>query len=188
MSTAKAILKAADFLFGRDGYAATGVLALAEEAGVTKRTLYKHFGSKDGLFLAWLQLRDQNSFALVFEAAEAIADTPKDRILQVFGNLGLLAGQETYFGCPFSRAILDFSGATDHDAQQAALHHKGKIAEWFEAQLTACGKPASAETVETLLVLYEGVLMRIAASRSSDPSKAARRAVEMLLKEAPHDD
>lgn len=38
-------------LFGLRGYGSTSVRELVEAAGVTKPTLYYHFGSKEGLFL-----------------------------------------------------------------------------------------------------------------------------------------
>src|ERR1700710_3136029 len=49
------ILDAAARCFYRDGIWATGVDALAADAGVSKRTLYNHFGSKDGVIAAYLR-------------------------------------------------------------------------------------------------------------------------------------
>lgn len=39
-------------LFARDGYSRASVDAIAEQAGVSTRTLYNHFGDKAGLFRA----------------------------------------------------------------------------------------------------------------------------------------
>ncbi|MFG1923467.1 TetR/AcrR family transcriptional regulator [Cryptosporangium sp. NPDC048952] len=50
-----AITRAARIVFGRDGYARAGVDAIATEAGVSSRTLYKHFVSKDVLFASVLE-------------------------------------------------------------------------------------------------------------------------------------
>ena len=47
---AAAILKAAKELFLRDGYSDTSMDAVALEAGVSKRTVYGHFGNKEDLF------------------------------------------------------------------------------------------------------------------------------------------
>lgn len=46
------ILDAARAMFLRDGYAATTLEAVAAGAGVSKMTLYRHFGSKEVLFEA----------------------------------------------------------------------------------------------------------------------------------------
>lgn len=45
-----AILRAARLVFGRDGYARTTIDAIAGEAGVSTRTIYNHFASKEELF------------------------------------------------------------------------------------------------------------------------------------------
>lgn len=48
--TRRAILTAATRCFGTHGYANVSMEAIAEDAGVTKPTVYAHFGSKEGLF------------------------------------------------------------------------------------------------------------------------------------------
>lgn len=47
-----AIVQAALRLFLRDGFARTSVDAIADEAGVSKRTIYNHYGDKENLFLS----------------------------------------------------------------------------------------------------------------------------------------
>jgi AcrR family transcriptional regulator len=47
-----AIARAAVTLFASDGYERTSVDAIATEAGVSKRTVYSHFGDKESLFLS----------------------------------------------------------------------------------------------------------------------------------------
>jgi AcrR family transcriptional regulator len=49
------IRRAALTLFVRDGYERTSVDAIAAEAGVSKRTVYNHFGDKENLFLSVVQ-------------------------------------------------------------------------------------------------------------------------------------
>jgi TetR/AcrR family transcriptional regulator, mexJK operon transcriptional repressor len=60
-----AIAAAALVLFARDGYERTSVDAIAAEAGVSKRTIYSHYGDKESLFL--LVLHETN-------------DTMRDRV------------------------------------------------------------------------------------------------------------
>src|SRR5215471_1787973 len=50
-----AIAAAALVLFARDGYERTSVDAIAAEAGVSKRTVYSHYGDKENLFLQVLR-------------------------------------------------------------------------------------------------------------------------------------
>ncbi len=50
------LLKAATRLFATKGYAATSVRDIVSTAGITAPSLYHHFGSKEGLFLAILRV------------------------------------------------------------------------------------------------------------------------------------
>src|SRR3954454_14613616 len=56
-ATRRAILEAAEQLFGRDGYPATTMEAIAAEAGVSLKTAYLPFSTKSGLLRALWDLR-----------------------------------------------------------------------------------------------------------------------------------
>src|SRR5688572_29540702 len=56
-TAAERILSAADRLFYAQGIRAVGVDTVAAEAGVSKRTLYNHYPSKDALIAAYLTAR-----------------------------------------------------------------------------------------------------------------------------------
>ncbi len=49
------LLQVATDLFVAKGYASTSVREIVEAAGVTKPTLYYHFESKEGIFLALMR-------------------------------------------------------------------------------------------------------------------------------------
>jgi AcrR family transcriptional regulator len=55
--TRRAILEAADGLFVKDGYPATTMEAIAEQAGVSLKTVYLPFATKSGLLRALWDLR-----------------------------------------------------------------------------------------------------------------------------------
>lgn len=77
------ILRAAMERFGREGYDAARIEDVAADAGVTKPIVYRHFGSKKGLYLAVLArhradlptfLADLPSDATLEELARSILD------------------------------------------------------------------------------------------------------------------
>ncbi len=68
------ILAAATTHFARRGYQGTDLQELADELGVGKGTLYRHFGSKEGLFLAAADRAIGGLFAYVAEASAAVSD------------------------------------------------------------------------------------------------------------------
>ncbi|WP_410585918.1 TetR/AcrR family transcriptional regulator [Amycolatopsis sp. lyj-23] len=51
----RAILDAAIVVFVREGYTRAGVDVIASEAGLSKQTIYNHFGDKERLFLATVE-------------------------------------------------------------------------------------------------------------------------------------
>src|ERR1700733_9420845 len=51
------ILTAVDRLFYAQGIKSVGVDAIAAELGISKKTLYRHFPSKDDLVISYLQRR-----------------------------------------------------------------------------------------------------------------------------------
>jgi AcrR family transcriptional regulator len=182
MTKNDAILTAADQLFSQYGYGLTGVDALAAAAGVTKRTLYKQFGSKEGLFVAWLRLRDERTRAGLMRAVEGISDQPKGQLLALFSILATFADNPDFYGCPFSRALIEFGSAQAANAGRlVAAEHKAALAAWFSNRLEEAGIADVAEICEEISTLYEGTLMRIAMTRKPDAAIAARRILELRM-------
>ncbi|MFD0541572.1 TetR/AcrR family transcriptional regulator [Actinomadura luteofluorescens] len=56
---ARRVLQTASELFYERGIGSVGMELIAAEAGVTKKTVYDRFGSKDALILAYLRARDE---------------------------------------------------------------------------------------------------------------------------------
>ena len=52
-----AILEAAKQLFAREGFAGVSMDKIAAEAGVSKLTVYSHFGDKEALFAAAIRAK-----------------------------------------------------------------------------------------------------------------------------------
>jgi AcrR family transcriptional regulator len=73
------ILESADRLFYLRGIRAVGVDTIAAEIGISKRTLYNHFPSKDELIAAYLKRR--------FSHAPASDKPPVEQILATFDSL-----------------------------------------------------------------------------------------------------
>jgi AcrR family transcriptional regulator len=179
MTKRNAILKAADTLFSRQGYGLTGVDALALEAGVTKRTLYKQFGSKEALFAEWLTVRDLQTRSAMLKTIESLSGTPKGQLLALFDVLAMLGKQPNFHGCPFSRALLETGSAeAEH---RAATVHKQALAAWFTERLSSAEVENVQAMAEELMVLYEGVLQRMAVTRKSDTALAAKQLFSIRL-------
>jgi AcrR family transcriptional regulator len=182
MTKRDAILKASDQLFSRHGYGLTGVDAIALAAGVTKRTLYKQFGSKEGLFIAWLRGRDLSTRTALQKAVEAMSEDPTGQILALFSVLAAISVRPDFHGCPFSRALIEFGTTQANSASQVvAREHKAQLALWFEDRLKAAGTPNVADMLNEIMLLYEGTLARTALTHAPEAALAARRLLELRL-------
>src|SRR5690554_2959353 len=77
------ILAAASELFYEHGITAVGVDTIAAHSGVTKRTLYDRFGSKDALVVAYLRRRHEDWWS---RWEKRIATAPRPRALTAFNS------------------------------------------------------------------------------------------------------
>ncbi len=101
------VLDAAERLFYHEGIRATGVEAVAQAAGVAKISLYRAFGTKDELIVAYLQRRR----AAYWEQWDALASQPDDpagRLLAVIDHIADRAATPGYRGCPFTNCAIEF--------------------------------------------------------------------------------
>src|ERR1700753_3890383 len=78
------ILSAAGSLFYREGIHATGVERIAHQAGVSKRTMYQHFGSKTQLVEEYLRRIHETGGMPNEKALEAPGASPRNRLLAIF--------------------------------------------------------------------------------------------------------
>lgn len=83
VSTRERLLRAAGEIVEEDGYAAASVLAVAERAGVAAGTLYRHFPSKEDLFVELFRAVCDREVDAMREAAEAAAGDHTERIARV---------------------------------------------------------------------------------------------------------
>lgn len=73
-ATTKRLLEVARQQFTKHGYAQTATEAIVEEAGVTRGALYHHFGSKEGLFKAVVEVVQQDVATRIEEAVSKTND------------------------------------------------------------------------------------------------------------------
>ncbi|CAA6679730.1 MULTISPECIES: TetR/AcrR family transcriptional regulator [unclassified Lentimonas] len=110
----EALLVCAYRLFERQGFNGTGVDQIAAESGVTKRTLYKHFGSKEGLIEAVLE---QHQAELIERMRTAIFTEEQDcmaRFMRCFDLYREWFGCSTFAGCIFMKTINEFAGCSSN--------------------------------------------------------------------------
>ncbi len=103
------IVQAASRLFYDEGIGRVSMDAVAEKAGVTKRTLYYHFDSKDDLVAAYLDARDQPNLKQMagwFAAASGGTDA---KVAAIFEALARSARHPKWKGCGFLRTTAELA-------------------------------------------------------------------------------
>ena len=112
---------------------------MAGKAGVTKRTLYYHFRSKDDLVAAYLAARDQPNLALFRKwFSEAEGGLPA-KVEAIFRNLARAARHPKWKGCGFLRTSAELANMPGHPAIRIGAAHKKKFEEWLRATFEAEG-------------------------------------------------
>jgi AcrR family transcriptional regulator len=174
-SPAARILAAADKLFYSQGIRAIGVDAIAAEAGVSKRTLYNHYPSKDALVAAYLTAR--------FRPLPPSDAPAREQILGAFDRLERVVASAGFRGCPFINSVTEL-GDPKHPARAIAIQFKEQRRLWFKALLERIGAADADALATQLMILAEGVFATALVRRDPGVARAARAAAETLLKAA----
>jgi len=174
-SMAERILQTADRLFYLQGIRAVGVDTIAAEVGISKRTLYNHFPSKDALIAAYLARR-----ATPLPASDK---PPLDQILGTFDRLERNFGRADFRGCPFVNAVAELGG-DDHAARAIALAFKESRTLWFREQLTRLGVADADGLATQLAILVDGAIAANLVRNDPSMARAAKAAARALLTSA----
>jgi AcrR family transcriptional regulator len=166
------ILDTAGRLFYGQGIRAVGVDTIAAEIGISKRTLYNYFPSKDALIVAYLSRHF---------IQPRTSDRPLlEQILRYFDWLERWFASDTFRGCPFVNAIAELGDAT-HPGAKMAVAYKEQRRAWLVDALTQMNVADPDGLATQVAILVEGAI--IAALVRGDPAMAgaAKAAARVLL-------
>ncbi|ARX81037.1 MULTISPECIES: TetR/AcrR family transcriptional regulator [Streptomyces] len=192
------ILVAAARLFAIQGINATGMEQVAEEAPVSKRTLYAHFRTKGDLVIAHLQ--DLASSGATLESVLTREDVPpRERILGLFDPPpGDTASADTASanaapkdaapvrGCPFIDAAAEFPDPRNA-VHSYAREQKLRMVDLVTALVEELGVREPTALAEQLVTLADGAASRAMVLGEADYGRHARAAAEILLAHAAAD-
>jgi AcrR family transcriptional regulator len=182
------LVDAAGELFYRNGIGAVGVDLVSKAAGVSKRTLYQQFGSKDELVAASLDHAGQEILGIYLPSAntgagDAAAGTPREQILATFDALRGWSASAEFRGCPFINTATEIADPR-HPARRVARDYKLRMREFFATQAQRGRARDPQELADQLLIVFDGAIVQ-AVMDTARSAGAARRAAEALL--AAHD-
>jgi AcrR family transcriptional regulator len=175
--TRERILETVDRLFYRQGIRAVGVDAIAAELGISKKTLYRHFPSKDDLIVAYLKGR--------FRPLPTASDKPPaEQILKNFEWFARsLAMAEDYRGCAFLNALAEL-GSEEGEARKLAVAYKESRRLWYRALLSRLDVDDPDTLATQLALLIDGAYAAMLVRKDPTVGHAAIAAARVLLKNA----
>ena len=166
------ILETTDRLFYGQGIRAVGVDTIAAEIGISKRTLYNYFPSKDVLIVAYLSRR--------VRPAEASDLAPVEQILGAFDRLEQTFSSSGFRGCAFVNAVAEL-GEPRHGANKIAVAFKEQRRLWFRELLTRLDVADPDGLATQLMLLVDGAIAAALVRGDPKMARVARKAASVLL-------
>jgi AcrR family transcriptional regulator len=178
------ILDAANQLFYGEGIRSVSVDAIAGRAGITKKTLYYHFKSKDDLIEAYLVSRDQPNLALFkkwFDEADGLL---AGKVEAIFLNLAKSARHPKWKGCGFLRTAAELANMPGHPAMKVGAGHKKKFEAWLCEEFRARGTESPEELARHIVLLLDGAFSTVLVHHDPDYILSAGRAASQMVARA----
>ncbi|MFJ9098621.1 TetR/AcrR family transcriptional regulator [Streptomyces sp. NPDC102405] len=135
-----------------------GVDALCKAAGVSKRSMYQFFSSKDELLAASLE-KGALAFAARLLPAADDDRPPRERILHVFEQMELQADAPEFRGCHYLAVQIELKDQS-HPASQVARRVKGSLTAFFRAEAKRGGASDPDLLARQLSLTYDGASAR----------------------------
>ncbi|SNT10420.1 DNA-binding transcriptional regulator, AcrR family [Asanoa hainanensis] len=150
------VLATARQLFNHQGINATGVDLLSERAGVSKRTLYQRFRTKDDLIAAYLT-QETECFLEDLLPPDDSGKPPAERIVSVFSAVREKSQDPDFQGCPVLNTTAEIRDPA-HPARVVGLTYKQCLQQFFADEARAADATDPDQLSEQLVMLFDGAM------------------------------
>jgi AcrR family transcriptional regulator len=170
-------------LFLERGIHAVSVDTLADEAGITKRTVYQHFPGKDALIAQVLEQRGEVWRAWFDAEIDRRGATPEQQLLAMFDVVADEIRAGGYRGCRFVNAAAELPDPA-HPARAVASAHKAAVLTLIVRLVERLGTARPDLLARQLKVLLEGAVTTALVDPDPQVAQDARLAAADLLTHA----
>jgi len=181
-TTHQQILDAAYKLFRRSGFSRVSMDEIAAATGVTKRTLYYHFESKDQLLAAVLEAQHTLAVAAFRTFGDRLSGAPEAMVEAMFKDLAVWADRPRWAGSGFTRLVVELADLPGHPARAIARRHKATLEAELAGLLEQAGVARPRECAREIWLLSEGAISSILVHGDRSYAAAASAAALMLLR------
>lgn len=179
---ASRVLDAASLLFYERGIHAVGVDTIAEAAGVTKKTLYDRFGSKEALVVSYLQHRDARWREHVADHLSRVPEPGIDRVLAVFDAAITWSDENSPKGCSAINARAEIGDGHDgHPVFPEVARQKAWLLDLFIELCREAGVADPDLMSKAMMLLYEGAIVTVGMETFGAPFEVARGLAGLML-------
>ena len=182
--TRRLILGSAYQLFYRHGFARVALDVIAARAGVTKRTLYYHFRSKDDLLAAVLKFQSELALARIRRWGAGLPAETDQAIDALFAELARWAKAPDFEGAGYTRIVMELADLPGHPARQIARRHKAQVEAWLAGELARRGVAASEDCARKIQMLLEGATALMLVHGDPRYAIAAAETAKCLVRDA----
>jgi AcrR family transcriptional regulator len=177
------LIEAATRLFCRYGANSVGVDAIVAAAGTAKMTLYKLFGSKEGLVEAVLESEGRAWRAWFVGEIDGAGGSAVNRLARIGPALTQWFSRADFYGCPFINAVGE-SDKADNRMRALAMAHKKVVLERLAALCAEAGCREPTRVAHTLGLVIDGAIVAALITRDAGAGDTAGRACAAVLAEA----
>jgi AcrR family transcriptional regulator len=174
------LIESARTLFCRYGINSVGVDAIIEAAGTAKTTLYKLFGSKDGLVEAVLDREGREWRSWFLGAIDGPGGSARERLDRIGPVLMIWFSREDFFGCPFINAVGE-SDKADNRLRSLAIAHKKIVLQRLSELCAEAGEPEPELAAHTLGLIIDGAIVMALVTRDPAAAEVAGRACAAFM-------
>ena len=177
------IIQTAFNSFYQNGFHATGVDAVMADSGISKRTIYKYFRSKEELVAATLAYYEALTFGRIPDELSKRHKDPKKQILSLFDLKAEEFALSNFHGCLAINAKVEFDGS-DPDIEVACSGFYTKLENYIADLCVAAGLKSPKTLAHQIVLLFAGSVVMGQMHRDPDAPNVAKEIVKTLIKSA----
>ncbi|MEM9623661.1 MAG: helix-turn-helix domain-containing protein [Pseudomonadota bacterium] len=170
-------------LFAEHGFHATGIDWIAEEAQVSKKTMYHHFRSKEELILAALRHHDGLFRNFFMKSVQQLSDDPAQRLLGIFDVAHAWFSGKDFYGCMFINAVGEYSHR-DGAIRKTCQDFKAQMVAFITELADSAGVAEPRKLADSLAILLEGSIVTAQVAGNADAANTAKLAARVLISAA----
>jgi len=174
------LIAAATRLFCRYGVNSVGVDAIVEAAGTAKTTLYKAFGSKEGLVEAVLDCEGRAWREWFLGEVSGPGGPAAEQLARIGPALRHWFSRDNFYGCPFINAVAE-SDKQDGRMRALAVAHKTVVLDHIAELCAQAGHSDPVRVAHELGLIIDGAIVAALVTRDASVADLAGRACAAIL-------